>query len=239
MDLQQAKVLIKKINSLFKGMEEGDHTLSAIERDLMLSYIRQLYEEFINMRGDIPLAKTPTRSMEGESSKPPFEVIAPKAPEQPKKPKIIEVPESLKNLAPEPPPKPKEVEKVAPRPEPTPKVEPKPVKPSQSPPSGKEGEYNVLFEFKAAKELSEKLSERRVDDLSKAMAINDRLLFMNELFGKDAEALNESLKVLNKYENLQEAKGLLINLAERYDWLDEEKLPTAQGFIKLVRRKYI
>ena len=45
------------------------------------------------------------------------------------------------------------------------------------------------------------------------MAINDRLLYMNELFGKDTDTLNETLKLLNKFESLDEAKGLLINLA--------------------------
>ena len=51
--------------------------------------------------------------------------------------------------------------------------------------------------------------------------------------------LNETLKLLNKFESMDEARGLLINLAERYDWLEEERKPVAQGFIKLVRRKYI
>lgn len=254
MDLQQAKSLINKINALFKGIESGDSMLSAIERDLMLSYIRQLYEEFLNVRADMPAAKSATRSAEGESAQPDFEVIAPKAPapeppQKPSKPKIIEIPDSLKDLEPAapPPPKPKIVKEEAPPPKPEPKPEPprrpvqesKPEAPNKQPSPEHEEEYHVLFEFKAARELSEKLSERRVDDLGKALAINDRLLYMNELFGKDANMLNESLKLLNKFDSLEEAKSLLINLAERYDWLEEEKVPVAQGFIKLVRRKYI
>jgi hypothetical protein len=236
MDLQQAKVLINKINSLFKGMEGGNHKLSTIERDLMLSYIRELYEEFLNVRKDLPLEKKPTRSAEEESHKPAFEVIAPKPPKKVSKPKIIEVPDSLKDLKPSAPPKPKTVKKATPKIVAKPKPQPQQATP---PPPEKAKKYHALFEFKAAKELSEKLSERRIDDLTKSMAINDRLLYMNELFGKDFDSLNETLKVLNKYEDLEDAKGLLINLAERFDWLDEEKIPTAQSFIKLVRRKYI
>jgi len=244
MDLQQAKILINKVNSLFKGMEEGNQTLSSIERDLMLSYIRQLYEEFLNTRGDIPMAKVPTRSIEGEGLKPAFEVIAPKAPKKTSKPKIIEVPDSLKDLKPSPPKsklklKTKGVKNVTSSPIAPSKSKSKKVTSPSKPISKKKGAYNVLFEFKAAKELSEKLSERRIEDLTKAMAINDRLLYMNELFGKDFDSLNKTLKTLNKYDDLQDAKGLLINLADRFDWLNEEKIPIAQGFIKLVRRKYI
>ena len=240
MDLQQAKVLINKINSLFKGMEGGNQEPSSIERDLMLSYVRALYEEFLNVRSDLPTEKKPIRSTETGSSEPAFEVIAPKAPKKVSKPKIIEVPDSLKDLKPTPPPKPKA------KPKPVKKAPPKPVaKPepqyqkAAAPTPEKAKKYNSLFEFKAAKELSEKLGERRIDDLTKSMAINDRLLYMNELFGKDFNSLNETLKVLNKYEDLDNAKGLLINLAERFDWLDEERVPIAQNFIKLVRRKYI
>ena len=193
MDLQQAKSLINKINALFKGIESGDNMLSAIERDLMLSYIRQLYEEFLNVRADMPAAKSPTRSTEGESAQPDFEVIAPKEPPQKaSKPKIIEIPDSLKDLepAPPPPPKPKIVKEEAPPPkkEPEPQrqpaQQPKPDQSNKRPDPEQEQEYTVLFEHKAAKELSEKLSERRIDDLANALAINDRLLYMNDRRGQ-------------------------------------------------------
>ncbi|NBC09511.1 MAG: hypothetical protein GVY26_20155 [Bacteroidetes bacterium] len=95
-----------------------------------------------------------------------------------------------------------------------------------------------LFQFKQATELSEKLSERPIQDLTKALAINDRLLYMNELFGGDFNALNDNLSRLNGMENMEEAKGLLVQLAETYDWADEEREDIARDFIRLVRRRY-
>ena len=248
MDLQQAKILIEKINSLFKGMDGSDHALSTIERDLMLSYIRQLYESFLNVRTPQDINQPVVRSSTSEVQEMQMEVVAPKQPEavppkaKPKKvvkaPKIIEIPDSLKDL-----------EKATPPPKPKPKSKPEAPKPTKEPliPKAtpkvkapvKTGEYGVLFENKVARELSEKLGERKVQDLTRAMAINDRLLYMNELFGRDADALGETLKVLNRYETMNEAKGLIMNLAEQYNWLEEEKVPIAQDFVKLVRRRYI
>jgi len=49
MDLQHARILVRKINSLFKSMEmDGSPQPTPIERDLMLSYLRQLYQTFLD-----------------------------------------------------------------------------------------------------------------------------------------------------------------------------------------------
>lgn len=96
-----------------------------------------------------------------------------------------------------------------------------------------------LFNFKKATELSERLSESPVADLNKAMSINDRLLYINELFGRDRAALDESLQLLNRFDAFEAARGFLINLAEQYRWGNEERIEIAQAFIKLVRRRYL
>lgn len=240
MDLQHAKALFNKISALFDSIDDGSNKISTIERDLMLSYIRQLYETFLTTRAEAPAEQRPLRSTENPNSQTPFEVVAPENPKPPKKvskpPKIIEIPDSLKDLEPAPPPRPKIKAKSIETLKPESKPEPRPIVSGKTNPTNN---YNALFEFKAATELSEKLSERKIEDLSKSLAINDRLLYMNELFGKDPNTLNDALKLLNNYESLDDARGLLTNLAEQYDWLEEEKIPIAQGFIKLVRRRYI
>ena len=47
MNLKQSKVILEKINALHKSMSMDENNIAAIERDLMLSYIKQLYELFI------------------------------------------------------------------------------------------------------------------------------------------------------------------------------------------------
>ena len=46
MDIKKTKILLEKINSLYKSIRLDDGPLAGIERDLMLSYLRQLYDEF-------------------------------------------------------------------------------------------------------------------------------------------------------------------------------------------------
>ena len=241
MDLKHAKILLEKINSLYKSISMDDGKIASIEKDLMLSYIRQLYDAFQDFESDSTKAKVaakkPRTSVETE-----FEVVAPEPPKRKyKPPKIIEIPDSIKELEKEESsrratPPPVEVQAQKPKPTPQPKPEPKPAAPMASGPI--DDEIEALFEHKEAKELSEKLSQRPVSDLTKSLAINDRLLYMNALFGKDQNALNAALKDLNGLSNMNQAKGLLVQYAQQHDWGDKEKSKVAKSFISLVRRRY-
>jgi hypothetical protein len=258
MDLQKAKMLLDKINALHKGMniEAGD--IAAIERDLMLSYIRQLYEAYLD---DAPQQKTTANSTTAKTqkNKPELEIVAPKpTPPKPKKkaykpPRIIEIPDAQKEVPPPPKlaeaktepaqPKPAAKQPVAPPPPPAPNPKVQNPKPKTQHPTSNIVDapkgFEQLFEHHAAKELSEKLGERPIQDLTKALAINDRLLYMNELFGKNMDALNQSLNQLNQFNSIDAAKPLLANLAKTHNWIDEEKLEIAKDFIKIVRRRYV
>ncbi|MCB0581922.1 MAG: hypothetical protein KDD10_21765 [Phaeodactylibacter sp.] len=250
MNLKQSKVILEKINALHKSMSMDEGNVASIERDLMLSYIKQLYEHFLHSE---PAGRPVEMDNPGTNRQ---ERPAAKRTYTP--PRIIEIPDTQRNNRaapgpdPVPDPMPDEPEpepRREPEPRPTPPPpQPQPVPPPQPqpqprPPVGNpvatgDKDLASLFEFKAAKELSEKLSERPINDLTKALAINDRLLYMNELFGKDLNALNDTLSMLNRYGNMNEARGLLFNLAEQYNWAEEERQPVARDFIKLVRRRY-
>lgn len=241
MDLQQAKIVLNKINALFKNLSIDEGNIASIEKELMLNYIRQFYESFLDMDAPAAPAKKAKKSAPKKLEEPEFEVVEPKEEPKPKKkeyvpPKIIEIPDSLKDLA---------AEEPAPAPKPKPKPEPKPEPVVQTPPpapkpstSAKAVNIDSLLQHQEAKELSEKLSERPIQDLSKALSINDRLFYMNELFGKNQNALNDALSHLNQYTRITEAVPYLSELAGQYDWLDKEKKDTAISFIKLVRRRY-
>jgi len=248
MDFQQSGIVLDKINSLYKSLQAGGGQIAPIERDLMLSYIRQLYDAVLN-----PATGAVTPAPPVPPAPKPEEVPVVIAPQRkPAPPKIIEIPDTLKDLAstqappPEkqaspPPPPPPKVEERAPQPEPprAPEPEPQAPKHTEQPDKGKiSAKVEALFSTEQARELSDKLGERPVTDLTKAMAINDRLLYQNDLFGKDADAMNETLKVLNKYETFDQARSLLLSVAEQYHWADEGTIDVAKGFIKLIRRRY-
>ncbi len=225
MDLQQAKILLEKINALHKSVSLDKGDVSNIERDLMLSYIRQFYEAYLNT--DTTAAPQPmSRTVEPPPPAPPVE----KTVSEPLPPRVEVEP------APPPPPPP-----PAPKPEPVVEIPaPAPVPPAPSAPEKKTASAGVeaLFKHKAAKELSEKLSQQTITDLTRAMSINDKLLYSNELFGRDMAAMNENLQQLNKLNSMEEARELLIDIAEKNDWAEDERTDVAESFIKLVRRKY-
>ena len=82
------------------------------------------------------------------------------------------------------------------------------------------------------------MSQQAISDLTRAMSINDKLLYSNELFGRDMASMNETLQQLQQLNSMEEARELLIDIAEHNDWTEEERSDVAESFIKLVRRKY-
>ncbi len=246
MDLKQAKITLEKINDLFHSLERDASNVSSIERDLMRGYIQQFYEHFIsgataanNTAGASVREKAPVR----RNYTPPRIIEIPDAPRD-----NYSAPKPDPTRRPNPQPQPRPAPRPQPKPEPEPKPDPKPQKPEPvkvaetvapaAPRQDIPANLKHLFAFKEATELSEKLSERPVHDLTKALAINDRLLYMNELFGRDLNALNDTLGRLNQMNSMDEARGLIVQMAQRYDWGADEKEDTARDFIRLVRRKY-
>ena len=220
MDLKKIKATLAQIQSLVKHIDQGAPTSSPIEKDLLLDYVKQLYADILDI--DQPQAvmgkQVSPQPAPSPKKQPTFEIVEPP---QPSTPNIIDI----------------DIEEP-PAPTPPPAVVAPPIPPASPRRPNQTKGIEQLFEYKKATELSEKLSAVPIEDLTKAMSINDRLLYMNELFGRDIDALNESLKLLNKYERLDEAKGLIANLADQYQWLDEDRIDIAQSFIKLIRRKY-
>jgi hypothetical protein len=232
MDKQRTKILVKKINSLFSSIEMEDGVLSAIERDLMLKYIRDLYEEFVE--------EAPTASI----SKPSTSQPKPAAPEiistQMEQPRFSSPPKVTPTPAP-----PTIIEPTATEPTITPTPIPPPPTTTSAPvyvaptstPSGN-SKVNRLFAFTEAKELSEKLSQQPIRDLPSALSINDKLLYTNELFGRQHNILNDTLQTLNRFDGMDQARNFLISLAEQYEWSNEEREDIARSFIKTIRRRY-
>ncbi len=227
MDTKKAQSALKRINQLFDKITGGNEAIANIEKDLLLGHIRDLYDALLT-------ENTSSSKKEEERSvkKPELEVVNPNPKPSYTPPKIIEITEEEKEVPP------KETPKEAPpvKEEREKKSVPPPVTTRQA--QKVSGDFEQLFEHKKATELSEKLSERPISDLTRAMSINDKLLYVNELFDRDIEAFNETLKVLNRFDSLEDAKGLLSNLADRYVWLEENRLDIARDFIKLIRRRY-
>ncbi len=232
MSLPKTKRALDKINALYKSMSLDTEGISAIERDLMLSYVRQLYEVFQEESTAAPSSSpsVPAYTPRPEPPRPP----APEPKPQPRPEPVRYQPRERSPEPPPPPPRPSQPEPVQPTPAPA-------YQPSYTPPprySSASPAVRALFDHQQARELSEKLSERPIEDLTKAMTINDRLLYANELFRGDSQTMGTTLDQLNRFRSMEEARPLLENLATQNDWSEGEREETARSFIKLVRRRY-
>lgn len=247
MDLQKAKKLLDKINSLYGGMEnDADGSIATIEKDLMRSYTRQFYEIFLDNSATITAPKKVTRPIEVIKSTPKPPPPPPRPAPVVEKPRVIELSEEVKEFIADTPPTPVPTPRVVtppppPRPAnvyvpPTPMPAPIPVSPINM--SDNE-EVLELFEEKKATDIAAKLSSMPVSDLTKAMGLNERILTVNELFGGDANEFKKVMMDLNTLRTFDEAKQYLAtNVVEKYGWTTRNKKDRAKNLIKTVRRRY-
>lgn len=241
MDLQKTKIFLDKITREYARMSKDPDTIMRIDVDIMLSYIRDLYDAVLT--DNVAPAQAPARRETAPATPPPpapAPTAAAAAPAPPPPPVIAEpAPMPEEKPAPAPPPPPVVVEAI--HAEPLPVMKPAPPAAPAAVPSfpAAPPDAEALFEQKQAVELSEKLSELPIPDLRKAIGLNDKLLLTRELFGEDNSAFDKAIDTLNGFSNMDQAKAFLLDhCVMRYRWTDKKRLEIAKKFIKLVRRRY-
>jgi len=86
-------------------------------------------------------------------------------------------------------------------------------------------------------EVAHLLQDTPIKDLRKAIGINDKFLFLNELFNGDEAMYERSIKTINNFHVLQEAEYWMNReLKLRLGWNDTRD--TVQHFYQLVRRRF-
>jgi hypothetical protein len=224
MDLLKAKIYVDKINREMTRMLRDPETIVRIEQDIVLSYIRELYDALQPDPGSVVSPSTPMT--------PPVRKSAPNAaPKASLAPPPVEAPPALPEApptftpAPEPPPQPVFVSPEVPLAPPS--------------PSGITSSVEQLFSFKEAKELSEKLADQPIADLRQAISLNDRLLFTRELFSGDQQAFEQTLNILNTLNVFEQAKLYLVDYCvQQYGWTDKTRVELAKKFVRLARRRF-
>lgn len=80
-------------------------------------------------------------------------------------------------------------------------------------------------------------SQDKVIDLKAAISLNDKLLFIKDLFNGYSLAYSEAIELLNRFDNYAEADAFLqTNYALKNRW--SEKPNTVEKFYHLVRKKF-
>lgn len=87
------------------------------------------------------------------------------------------------------------------------------------------------------KEVSELLTDAPIKDLKKAIGINDRYLYINELFRGDEAMYERSIKTINNFSIFAEAEfWIRRELKLKMGWKDDN--PTVKQFDQLIRRRF-
>ncbi|MFT4018273.1 hypothetical protein DC498_03625 [Terrimonas sp.] len=93
-----------------------------------------------------------------------------------------------------------------------------------------------LFEQK--REIGEKFNDEPLKDLKKAIGVNDRYIFITELFRGDEAMYERSLKTINHFTIYPEAEfWIQRELKLKLGWLEDHVL--VKQFDQLVRRRFL
>jgi len=86
-------------------------------------------------------------------------------------------------------------------------------------------------------EVADRLGDMPVKDLRQAIGINDKFLFIQELFRGDVDMYERSIKTINECHTLQEAEYWIEReLKIRQGWLDDTR--PVQHFYSLVKKRF-
>lgn len=235
MDLKKSQALLKKINALHESATAFDGKISKMERDLLLHYLREMYEEIITPQYEAEQLRRPISSNGVGSPAPKVQYaerqVAVKekiaVPAIKPQPELVAIREESK--VPEPVhyaevPEVREKEKK--------QKEPKKVKIDEG--------LIALFEINDANDLGSRFSQLPISDIGKSMGINDKILTINDLFNGDQNLFNSVVNDLNRLSSFDKAQNYLVSgIATKNDWSNSKRKGKAEVFIKLIRRRYL
>ncbi|MES2275086.1 MAG: hypothetical protein V4592_03625 [Bacteroidota bacterium] len=160
----------------------------------------------------------------------PAEAVA--EPEPQKEPIVIE---------PEPAVEPEPVV-IAPEPTPEPKPTPAVVAPPHTQIMVEEEQVITLNQRMSAQmapgRMSDHLSVQPITDLKSAITLNDKMLYVKDLFGGYSLAYSEAIDILNRVKTFEEAETFLKgSYATKNNWADKQV--TADKFYALLQRRYL
>ena len=140
----------------------------------------------------------------------------------------VELPQETPAAEPEPAPQPEPVAEPEPQPEQVEQPAPEPVVEQPQPePAAEQPKPEAPHA-----PLQTSLFGTPVTDIRQAVSIGDRFLFQRELFGGNAEKLQQTLTELNNLHSLDEA----VALVDKFGW--DKQSPTYELFLNVLRRRF-
>lgn len=227
--INEVEVLINDISQLISHIKKNMSEPNNIEIDLLLHKFRMSYDSCLSIKYSvnekvIPADKIEIVEKKLEYTEPVIEKILVN---EPITPKIISEKEKLKI----------EIQKE----------EPIIQNIVQSQPEKflkKENEIIAdMFENKRSvnekiatnkKDLATKFKDNPIKDINSAIGLNDKFLFIRELFDNNSDKFTSSIDKLNNFENLDQAMQYINT---EFKWNNEN--PVSNKFLELIYRRYI
>ncbi|MDA9182183.1 hypothetical protein N9O51_03230 [Saprospiraceae bacterium] len=234
MNHKKIKKQINKINSFFESITADDE-ISKIEKNLLLSYISKLYESILdpidNLVAEAKTSRTVAmkKKTAAEIERKPYQKTETGLPiveevEIISTPQEILVKEAVKPITSV------ETKKTGNTPASV-VIETSKVELSEK--------MISIFEKSRGLEISDKLGNLPLKDLTKAMGINERMFTIKELFGGNQERFKTVMSDINELSGYDEAKEYLIRgVATELKWDSESHYKKADKFVKLVQRRF-
>jgi len=222
MNFNKITIMLKKVQRVVDTLKDADIEVSSIERELILSYVRELESA---VREGYAEEATPEIQQQKKKPEPAPPVQAPPSPAE-------EEPE-VKGETPAP------VDNETSAGTPTTEEKEEPREPGNPSPELPE-ELGTIFDIQPGTELSDKLSFSPIKDLRKSMGVNERIFTINELFNGDQQLFDEVIQELNQFGAYGEASAYLMKkVAIPYHWEEKDKKKKAEHFVRLVFRRYL
>jgi hypothetical protein len=92
---------------------------------------------------------------------------------------------------------------------------------------------NDQLQTKSNKIIGEKLFNGKLSDIQSAIGINDRFLFIRELFANNSDSYNECIRFINQSDSYSAIEN---HLKQTTEWDFEN--PTVIQFLELTKRKF-
>lgn len=230
----QVRHLLENIQLRLKMITGSQEEPSRLDLDGLKDKIRELYDHVISleMQGDkeeseitrrVPVpepveVKAEKTVAPKEAEKKASETIVEKPPE--KEPELlVEEPETIEDISMEP--------------------EQPPLSPSTKADILKESKTTIADKFMEGddKTIAAKIQKKPISDLRLAIGVNDKFLFIKELFKGDLEKYNESIRKLNEFKEKKKALQYIEELNGKYRW-PEDSVYGAR-LTDLVERKFL
>jgi hypothetical protein len=142
--------------------------------------------------------------------------------------------QEVKSEIPEIPDTPEEIPNTPNTPD-TPPLTPPPIEiPTASVSTEKRSLNDLLTTQK--EDLGSKFQQSKIEDLTKAISLNDKFVYIKELFKNRGEEFSKAIQTLNNCRTMDEAFAELERLKNYYFW--DSSQPAYLSLCELIRRKY-